>query len=117
MSRMQKGRILPPPLNRPSEDTTHSEGPNHHNPPDIEKYQSYAGHAHLDDDVDVDENDNDDWETLSGNSSSRDRRSVIVLCAACYVAFAILSFFSAAYYFWCLMPYEPSNSNPFPKRQ
>ncbi|RAL01793.1 uncharacterized protein BO80DRAFT_57676 [Aspergillus ibericus CBS 121593] len=112
MSRMQKGRILSPPLKRPSEDTTDSENPNNCNPPDIEKYQPYVGHAHLDDDND----DSDDWETLSSSGSS-DRRSVAILCAACYGAFAILSFFSAAYYFWCLMPYEPSDSNPFPKRQ
>ncbi|PYI10287.1 hypothetical protein BO78DRAFT_394395 [Aspergillus sclerotiicarbonarius CBS 121057] len=89
-----------------SEDTPDSEDPNNHNPPDIEKYQPYAGHAHLDDDDndDDDDDDDDDWETLSGTTSPRDRRSVVVLCAACYVAFAILSFFSAAYYFWCLMP-------------
>lgn len=103
-----------------SEDTTvHKYNYNHHssdsnnnnNPPDIEKCQSYRGYRRHDDHDDDDDNDND-TEILSNASggsmiSSRDGRQrsrVVMLYAACYVAFAILSFFSATYYFLCWMP-------------
>ncbi|KAI2908473.1 hypothetical protein CBS63078_4659 [Aspergillus niger] len=94
-----------------------SSSPTNH-PPDIEKCQPYRGYRQHDDD-----DDDDDTEILSNasgddsiNSNGRPKSRVVMLYAACYVAFAILSFFSAAYYFLCWMPYEPSNSNPFPGR-
>ncbi|BCR93653.1 uncharacterized protein AKAW2_10699S [Aspergillus luchuensis] len=138
MSRMQNGQ-LPISLKRPSEESsTHSEDTtvhkynyNHHssdsnnnnNPPDIEKCQPYRGYRRHDD-HDDDDNDNDTeiLSNASGDSSISSRygrqrsRVVMKLYAASYVAFAILSFFSAAYYFLCWMPYEPSNSDPFPGR-
>lgn len=144
-----------------SEDTTvHKYNYNHHssdsnnnnNPPDIEKCQPYRGYRRHDD-HDDDDNDNDTeiLSNASGDSSISSRygrqrsRVVMKLYAASYVAFAILSFFSAAYYFLCWMPCmfhapiliavvlnyyscstvtnyghvctdEPSNSDPFPGR-
>ncbi|KAI2866636.1 hypothetical protein CBS147343_2261 [Aspergillus niger] len=94
-----------------------SSSPTNH-PPDIEKCQPYRGYRQHDDD-----DDDDDTDILSNpsgdnsiNSNGRPKSRVVMLYAACYVAFAILSFFSATYYFLCWMPYEPSNSNPFPGR-
>ncbi|KAI2889199.1 hypothetical protein CBS11852_6925 [Aspergillus niger] len=102
---------------RNNSSSSSSSSPTNH-PPDIEKCQPYRGYRQHDDD-----DDDDDTEILSNvsgddsiNSNGRPKSRVVMLYAACYVAFAILSFFSAAYYFLCWMPYEPSNSNPFPGR-
>ncbi|PYH33444.1 uncharacterized protein BO87DRAFT_377149 [Aspergillus neoniger CBS 115656] len=138
MSRMQNGQI-PIPLKRLSEESsTHSEDTtvhkynyNHHssdsnnnnNPPDIEKCQPYRGYRRHDDHNDDDDNDNDtdilsnaSGDSIISSRYGRQRSRVVMFYAACYVAFAILSFFSATYYFLCWMPYEPSNSDPFPGR-
>ncbi|PYH89472.1 hypothetical protein BO71DRAFT_403037 [Aspergillus ellipticus CBS 707.79] len=126
MSGMQRG-ILPSPgfqsqsplrakSDSDSEDntitTTTPATSDHDWSPGIEKCQPYTGllgHEH-----DRDDYTNTcriDREAL-GPCQCQRRRAFLYM--ASYVAFATMSFFSAAYYFWCLIPYEPSESNyPF----
>ncbi|RAK71854.1 uncharacterized protein BO72DRAFT_501483 [Aspergillus fijiensis CBS 313.89] len=88
------------PLNS-NQDTPHCQSqPSDRWTPDIEKNQLY--YEYLDDH-------NDAFSLLRALCGYRENS---LLGFASYVLFSILSFFSAAYYFWSLMPYEPSHHNP-----
>ncbi|PYH82796.1 hypothetical protein BO82DRAFT_57000 [Aspergillus uvarum CBS 121591] len=67
--------------------------------PDIEKDQYYYEYP---------DDHNDAFGLLRALCGYRENS---MLGFACYILFSILSFFSAAYYFWSLMPYEPSQHN------
>ncbi|PWY90179.1 hypothetical protein BO70DRAFT_426556 [Aspergillus heteromorphus CBS 117.55] len=85
---------------------------------DIEKYQPYIGLLTDEHTTNHDPDDYcttfhiDDRESPAPHPCRCQNAKRAFIYMASYVAFATLSFLSAAYYFWCLMPWGILTSNP-----